>query len=213
MMKIPLERALTILTVVLLAATVGVGYLYYQGIGQIADMEQETDSTATRLALLKKSRELAPLSITLKEKEQLIAQAEKGIPLTGSTLSIYDVVTSASQRTGVGLRTVEFVGTEVPSATTSPMLSPTQARPPAPPRATATPPATPPPPPPTPPRYAIARFTVSASGSLGQISKFIQDIQSSKTAFLAPDDVSVLYDREKNAWIVSAALLQVIRSG
>ena len=212
-MKLSVERVLTILTVVLLVAVAGTGYFYSQGIGRIAEMEQEMDSTATRLALLKKSRELAPLSTTLKEKEQQLAQAERGIPLTGSTLSIYDVVTSASQRTGVGLRTVEFVGTEVPSATNTPAPSPTPARPPVPPRATATPPAAPPTPPPTPPRYAIARFTVSAAGSLDQVSKFILDLQSSRVVSLAPDDISVVYDREQNTWIVSAALLQVIRSG
>ncbi|MDO8530900.1 MAG: hypothetical protein Q7T26_01835 [Dehalococcoidia bacterium] len=202
-MKLPLERVLTILTVVLLVAIAGIGYSYYQGIGQLADTEEETTSTAARLVLLKRSRELAPLSTTLKEKEQQLAQAEKGIPLTGSTLSIYDVVTSASQRTGVGLRTVEFVGTEVPSATTSPTPSPTPARPPAPPRATATPLA--------PPRYAVARFTVSASGSLDQASKFIRDLQSTKDVSLVPDDISVI--REKDSWLVSVALLQIIRSG
>ncbi len=207
MMKIPLERALTILTVVLLAATVGAGYFYYQGIGQIADMEEETSSTATRLAQLKKSRDLSPLEQSLKDKEQQLTKAESGIPATGSTLNIYDMVTAASQRTGVGLRTVEFIGAKAAGAATTPAPTPTRTRSPA------APPAAPPTPPPTPPRYAIARFTVSASGSLDQISKFIQDIQSSKTALLAPDDVSVVYDREKNAWIVSAALLQVIRSG
>lgn len=208
-MKLPRERVLSVLTIVLLTANVGLGYFYSQRIGQIADMEEGTDSTATRLALLKKSRELAPLSKTLKEKEQQLAQAEKGIPVTGSTLSIYDVVTSASQRTGVGLRTVEFVGTEVPSAVTSPTPSPTPARPPAPPRAT----ATPTPPPPAPPRYAVARFTVSAAGSLDQVSKFILDLQSSRVVSLAPDDISVVHDRDGGIWIVSAALLQVIRSG
>lgn len=200
MMKVPLERALTILTVVLLIATLGVGYLYYQGIGQVAEAEEELNSTATRLALLKKSRDLGPLERTLKGKEQQLAKAEAGIPATGSTLNIYDMVTAASQRTGVGLRTVEFIGAKAAGAATTPAPTPTTARQP-----------TAPPPPPA--HYAIARFTVSASGSLDQISKFIQDIQSSRTAFLAPDDVSVIYDREKNMWIVSAALLQVIRSG
>ncbi|GEM_PF-4125793 len=203
MMKVPLERALTILTVVLLVATLGVGYLYYQGIGQVAEAEEELNSTATRLALLKKSRDLGPLERTLKEKEQQLVNAEAGIPATGSTLNIYDMVTAASQRTGVGLRTVEFIGAKAAGAATAPAPTPTTARQP----------AAPPPPPPPPAHYAIARFTVSASGSLDQISKFIQDIQSSRTAFLAPDDVSVIYDREKNMWIVSAALLQVIRSG
>jgi len=202
-MKVPLERALTILTVVLLVATLGVGYLYYQGIGQVAEAEEELNSTATRLALLKKSRDLGPLERTLKEKEQQLVNAEAGIPATGSTLNIYDMVTAASQRTGVGLRTVEFIGAKAAGAATAPAPTPTTARQP----------AAPPPPPPPPAHYAIARFTVSASGSLDQISKFIQDIQSSRTAFLAPDDVSVIYDREKNMWIVSAALLQVIRSG
>ena len=203
MMSAPLERALTILTVVLLVATLGVGYLYYQGIGQVAEAEEELNSTATRLALLKKSRDLGPLERTLKEKEQQLVNAEAGIPATGSTLNIYDMVTAASQRTGVGLRTVEFIGAKAAGAATAPAPTPTTARQP----------AAPPPPPPPPAHYAIARFTVSASGSLDQISKFIQDIQSSRTAFLAPDDVSVIYDREKNMWIVSAALLQVIRSG
>ncbi len=203
MMSVPLERALTILTVVLLVATLGVGYLYYQGIGQVAEAEEELNSTATRLALLKKSRDLGPLERTLKEKEQQLVNAEAGIPATGSTLNIYDMVTAASQRTGVGLRTVEFIGAKAAGAATAPAPTPTTARQP----------AAPPPPPPPPAHYAIARFTVSASGSLDQISKFIQDIQSSRTAFLAPDDVSVIYDREKNMWIVSAALLQVIRSG
>lgn len=203
MMKIPLERALTILTVVLLAATVGAGYFYYQGIGQVADMEEETSSTATRLAQLKKSRDLSPLEQSLKDKEQQLTKAEAGIPATGSTLNIYDMVTAASQRTGVELRTVEFIGTKVAGAATTPAPTPATSRPPAP-----TPTPTP-----TASHYAVARFTVSASGSLGQISKFIQDIQSSKTASLAVDDVSVVHDRVKNIWIVSAALLQVIRSG
>lgn len=203
MMKIPLERALAILTVVLLVATLGVGYLYYQGIAQVAEAEEELNSTATRLALLKKSRDLGPLERTLKEKEQQLAKAEAGIPATGSTLNIYDIVTAASQRIGVELRTVEFIGAKPAGAATTPAPTPTTARQP----------AAPPPPPPPPAHYAIARFTVSASGSLDKISKFIQDIQSSRTAFLAPDDVSVMYDREKNTWIVGAALLQVIRSG
>lgn len=203
MMKIPLERALAILTVVLLAAALGAGYVYYQGIGQFAEAEEETDSTATRLALLKRSRELGPLEQTLKQKEQQLAKAEAGIPATGSTLGIYDLVTAASQRTGVQLRTVEFIGTKVAAAAATPTPTPTTARPP----------AAPPAPPPPPPRYAVARFTVSASGGLSQISKFILDLQSSKAASLAPDDISVVHDREKNTWIVNVALLQVIRPG
>ena len=209
-MKLPVERVLSVLTVVLLVAIAGIGYSYYQGIGQIADTEEETTSTAARLVLLKRSRELAPLSTLLKEKAEQLAQAEKGIPATGSTLNIYDVVTASSQRTWIELRTVEFVGTEVPSAVTSPTPLPTPARPPAPPRATATPTPTPPRPL-APPRYAIARFTVSASGSLAQISRFIQDLQSSRNVSLVPDDISVI--REKGSWLVSVALLQIIRSG
>ncbi|MEK7874528.1 MAG: hypothetical protein AAB502_11820 [Chloroflexota bacterium] len=202
-MKLPLERVLSVLTVVLLVAIAGIGYSYYQGIGQIVDTEEETTSTAARLVLLKRSRELAPLRTLLKEKEEQLAQAEKGIPATGSTLNIYDVVTASSQRTGIELRTVEFVGTKAPSAIATP--TPAPARPP--------PGAPPPPPPPlpAPSRYTIARFTVSASGSLDQASKFIRDIQATKNVSLVPDDISVI--REKDSWLVSVALLQIIRSG
>ncbi|MBI4307566.1 MAG: hypothetical protein HY684_02035 [Chloroflexi bacterium] len=203
-MKLPLERALNIVVLVLLAAVAGVGYLYYQGTTELADLEGEVDSTSSRLVALKRSRDLATWKKTLAEKEQKLAQAEGGVPQTVSTLDVYDLVTASAQGNRVELRNVQFVGkATVVQGTPTPIPTPA--------RVGAPPAPTPTPAPVRPAAYAVARFNVSAAGSLDRLSRFLTDLGAARSIPIALDTISLV--RDKDTWILEASLLMVTHAG